>query len=463
MTWGTILIRLGGFGKTWAKLGHAVADLGPIYLARLLFAEHILFAWGLRSRSPFWVALSLLWCLRPLQRVRAGKATPLVILIPKLGGEEDFLATIGSRNEHPFFAVKWPRTLIAQLFKAFVIDSSTNLQRNSYARLTTREEAQSIAYEDFLSSVFEELGKRRKVSAFVTANVAYVGQREIARASRRQGIPFLILHKECVKSEGQRQLFEEFYREYFGEFAGSAIAVYNHEEKISLETCLQVSSDLVVVTGCPRVDILHDTRLGTASLGSKVVLFSIDDRVGVLSPLDTFHYREWPNWALMAGDVEAWFISLARSHPDLEFTLKVKLGTERQVEKRLSGPLPSNLSIIFGGSGTEIVQGARAIVAFNSTVIPEGLARGVPVFVPDATAWFGPEVARWSHDYGDAVLSFPDEKSFDNMMSTCLGQSRHAAEALTPSAAQKLRAYVGNDDGLAASRALAFIDRFARL
>ena len=457
------MTRLGGFGNSWAKLGHAVADLGPIRLARLLFAEHVLFALGLRSRSSFWVALSLLWCLRPLQRIRAGKTTPLVILIPKLGGEEDFLATIGSRNEHPFVAVKWPRTLIAKLFRAFISDSSTNLKRNSYARLTTGEEAQSIAYEDFLSSVFEELGKRRKISAFVTANVAYVGQREIARASRRQGIPFLILHKECVKSEGQRQLFEKFYREYFGEFAGSAIAVYSREEKISLETSLQIPSNLVVVTGCPRIDTLHDARLGTASLGSKVVLFAIDDRVGVLSPLDAFHYREWPNWALMAGDVEAWFISLARSRPDLEFTLKVKLGTERQVEKRLSGPLPSNLSIIFGGSGTEIVQGARAIVAFNSTVISEGLARGVPVLVPDAKAWFGPQVARWSHDYGDSVISFPDEKSFENLMTVCLGQSRSAAAALTPSAGRKLRAYVGNDDGLAASRALEFIDRFARL
>ena len=445
------------------KFFRGVLTYGLLSTVKFIFVDQLMLPWGLRRRSSRLVAHSFVWSFRPLEKSGFRKGIPIIILIPKLGGEEDFLAALGAKRTNSFQAVKLPRSTIAKVYNSFVSARSVHLRQNSYAQLSREERKESESYADFLSAVFRNISRRYKISAVVTANVSYVAQREVALAARQSGIPFLVLHKECVKSKRQRWLYERFYRELYGEFAGTAVAVYNQDERDSLLKSMGLEPESIVVTGCARIDALHDKRKLGENRRDKVLLYTIDDRVGVLSPIDAFEFREWPNWASMSREVEDWFVAFAKLNPHRDFIMKVKAGTEKQVAARVMGPLPRNVSMVYGGSGGEVISQARVVIAFNSTVVLEALASGLPVLVPDAKSWFGDRISGWVHNYGDAVNSFSSWDSFQVMMGEALARSDSSGFSLPTGSRAQLRKFVGNDDGAAAIRTLNFIERFADL
>jgi hypothetical protein len=125
----------------------------------------------------------------------------------------------------------------------------------------------------------------------------------------------------------------------------------------------------------------------------------------------------------------------------------------RVVAARLPAELPANVDVVTGGVATDLLARASVAVAFNSTVILEAIAAGVPVVVPafaearDTPAWrYALAAAVTEVDAGDALV--------DAILAAASPLPR---EELTAPMRDVLTRYVGDADGRAGDRAFAFL------
>jgi hypothetical protein len=235
--------------------------------------------------------------------------------------------------------------------------------------------------------------------------------------------------------------------------------VYNEDERTSLVRSGAVTSDRVVVVGCPRMDPLHQARLERSdpSDGSEgeVVLFSIDVNSGAWTPFDGRRVTGAPQWSELARLVDRAFIECARAMPGRDFVIKSKVGMEQQQVDRLPQDLPANVRVMTGGVGTRLLTTAGAVVAFNSTVLLEAIASGVPTLMPRFAEASTPGAERWIFDLEGAVTVVADPERLADAIDAALleGPTRE----LSPGAVVALERYVGNADGGAGARAWAFL------
>jgi hypothetical protein len=422
-------------------------------------------ATGLRLTRPGPIASA--WAARtvPLEVpglvVRPGARR--ILVLPKVGGTEDVVATLAGRGDLGIAPVTLPRGEVKRVFRRFLpAEGPGALGDVDYLRDDPAIETAKAAYRDLLAGVMLRYARRTGVALVVTANVSYYAERELAAACESIGLPFVALHKESIRTHAQREAFTRAYRERIGPFTGRAVAVYNADEQASQVAGGVVPPARIRVVGCPRIDELHElrrSRTGPPPDGP-IVLLAIDPAAGTWTPVPPSEPA--PRWERLAEQAEAAFVAAAAAAPQRRFVIKVKLGRERAVADRLPGDLPPNVEVVTGGTATGLVREAAVLVAFNTTVILEGIAAGVPVVVP-AFAEAAPPAARaWRFDLGSAVTEVlhPDE-----LGPTVLQLARAlrtatpppTGDGLTGLARAALDRYVGNADGQAGDRALAFL------
>jgi hypothetical protein len=253
-------------------------------------------------------------------------------------------------------------------------------------------------YRAFLIDVLREYLPKVGATTVVTGNFVYWAERELGAALREVGGRLVVLHKEALLAAWP--LTAAAYRRAIeagvGAFEGDEIGVYTADMGRLLVDIGVVTADRVRVIGTPRIDDGHAHRRAgrPGSQPNRVTFFTFPTWRGLTFPADPDPEalpvgleRGWER--LLEDTVEA-VITLAQRRPDLDVVAKVKEGGQDDAAttrlrvaadtSRRSGA--GNLRLVVGGEGGELVLTSRAIIAFNSTVIPEAIAAGTAVVVP---------------------------------------------------------------------------------
>lgn len=430
----------------------------------IVWPLYLLAAMGARLRWPFLTALA--WYLLTVRTRTYGtsKKKRKLLVLPKSGGPEDLYVSLDAVEADDIEVWTMARRYVTVVFDAFLPNSVTDY---AYVTPDANVENAKARYRDFLKAVWRYYGRWRRISGVVGFSIFYSAERELAVAVQEQGIPFLVLYKEGVRSLAQQKRDEKVYRFRMGG-TGRAISVYNQEGKNTIVQSGFAREDQVVVTGCPRIDPLHASRRngGQATEPGLVVFYSISLIAGL-----PWTGEEWwgdaidppaPQpfyWEELSRSTHLALVELARKRPDLRVLIKVKVGVENEafVDSVLPSDLPRNVRVQKRGVGDILAERASVIVGLNSTAVFSGIATGKPVVVPRFKEALLPGAEHCIFEFGDAVSWAHSPEELILLVEDFADRAKPANSELPLEKKRVLEKYVGNADGRAGERMGAFI------
>lgn len=422
-----------------------------------------------RFRRPLPAARLFFGALERVSHSRGGEGIRVLVL-SKEGLSEDVDSCLGSDPRFDIFRLDVVRNkALKAMASAFLppdIDDSCYLSGKPEAAEGKRR------YRAFLESFWPHLQRRLRADAVLSANFAYYAERELAAVLEQSGTPFVVLHKENLKSPGRVEFFERVYRERRGPFHGRRILVYNEIERGLQVAAGVVTPDRVTVTGMPRLDRMHRWRRRTGAAAGKksfdvpqVLFFSFDAKTGLpklaRKPGAGVEGGHEPlgegmddlSWSRLVRESHDAVVRFARERPDVRVVVKAKrnLPAQSPVGEIPKEPSP-NLEVAVGGDPFDLIVRSNVVVGFNTTALFEALAAGIPVVVP----WFAEALDVRMQPY---VVNMESSVSYARspgelaaLLSRFVEEAPRFPRELDPEASGLLDRWVGNADGLAGRR-----------
>lgn len=435
--------------------------------ADILMIQAIKAAARLRLEEPVARLLS-----RRIKIERAPDSAPYRLLyLDKFGLTEDVHASLGQDDR--FALLSLDRAALKAVARAFLPDDLTD---NSYILERPGFGEGKAAYRAFLVGVFQRLAQWHGIDAMLSANFAYVAERELHAAAEQIGVPFVVLQKENLKTPGSFPFFQAVYSQLRGPIGARRQLVYN-----AIERELEISSgvarpDQVVITGMPRLDHLHRWRRANAGVKADgrptVLCFYFSQRTGLGfdtvigpsiysdegGPIDS-SYRQ-RRWRELLRLTMLAMVELAHKNPDIDVVVKGKFahGKGNEMAKAIAEHgKPANLSLISGGDPKELIQKADVICGFITTALLEALAAGKWVVQPGFGELNDPDYHSFRLDLKGAadVAETPD--ALIERLSTLARKQIPVAAELSPNVVAALDHWTGNSDGRAGARVAAAV------
>ena len=293
---------------------------------------------------------------------------------PIFNDEIDALSTYGGGINY----IVMPKTVFIGIARCFL--SGLAFEHVAY-HARRNNDAEMSSYLAFLAKFFDELKSILGHQAIVSSNYVYSWQQEIAAHCLKQGMPFVVLHKEGITG---RNDYDGLVRTYSnGKFVGTRLLVYNRRMRDALlaHNIEGLNSENIRVVGVPR----FDRYFNIGQPGSKVVFFSfyIRDKirhVGVSG-------GETPTWVAAADKFHLEVMRFAKQNPDIDVVIKTKK-SPRYIDyvKKLVrfGGFDSlaNLTITNAVSPFDLIKEASTIIGYNSCVLLEALIANRRVLSP---------------------------------------------------------------------------------
>lgn len=343
------------------------------------------------------------------------------------------------------------------------------LDDNNYGQPGDEVDAAKAQYREAWQVIFRKLTVSSRPSAIATGNFGYYAEREMAQAAEQENIPFIAMHKECLKSEGRLAFFKTVYQRR-GRFTGRKILVYNQRERdLQLESGV-ARSDQVVVCGMPRLDRLHHWRLQGQLRPDRpptLLAFGFTPQTGLpriphkgetggptqFEYLDPEH--ESLGWDRFFHNYHEVLVKIARDNPDWIVKLKLK-ARHRDADPsiRLMQELnaPENVQLVVGDDPLQYIMQADVICGFNTTAILEGLAAGLPVVTPAFDEVVDPKMRDYAASFGNATYTPDDPESTYRLLTELMSRPVTPEKSLRPEVSEILDLWVGNPDGRASDR-----------
>ena len=425
-------------------------------------------------RSPRIVALLLWASVQQVSRRRpdAPSRRLRALILPRPGLTEDAEAALSTaRNIDPLTAPSGIMKAISLGFLPNTIDD------NNYANLSIEEEAAKRAYREFLRKTLHHLLTLSRIDVIISGNFAYFAERELHGASEEVGVPFVILHKENLKSAARLSYYEDHYRRRRGPFSGRRIIVYNSFERDVQIAAGVASPDRISICGMPRLDRAHAWRRSEAQkpLPRKplVLFFTFGAKTGLpvlrrkfgdggtIEPLPAFDNLSWQKTAQLTADA---IVRFARENQHVNVIVKSKraAGHLTSFQEIAEGEVPANMRFVEGGDPLELLKDAWVAIGMNSTALLEALAMGKIVLSPGFAEAADPAMSPWIADFGRAIerTSTPDEL-VTRLSEITNGPPRFVSAELDSHTIDCLSQWAGNADGKASERVLAIIENEA--
>lgn len=346
---------------------------------------------------------------------------------------------------------------------------NNKINDNNYDLLCKEDNEGNLKYRQFWNELFCSMSVSRRPRIVLTGNFGYYAEREISSACTERSISFIALHKECLKSQGRIDFFKSVYSRR-GRFGGKLIIVYNNvERKLQIESGV-ASEGQIITCGMPRLDRLHKLRMdGGFKRGARPTLLAFGftpetglpriPNKGLNGGPTSYEYLSADHvtltWKLYFLAYHEVIVRLAKDHPTFDIIFKLKgRFRDAQPSAQLLGELgtPPNLYIRAGGDPFEYFKCCDAVCAFNSTVVLEGLACGLPVVTPEFFEVINPDHSIYAARFGEATISPPDPQSMYEVLRDLLCARVMPVTNLGDNSMYQLDYWAGNADGLASRR-----------
>ena len=404
------------------------------------------------TNSYFFTAIIWRISLRKIKKNSTNFSKKKVIILSRAGGNEDVQNALKSAIK-PCSYYLFPRSLVKHIFAIYLDGLVSDLDyRNSTSEIKNKK----LHYKNHLSRVLFWFKKLFGLDAFIEFNITYHPEKELAEASKLNEINFITLHKECLMTEESAQFWMSSLKERHLKFHIDKIGVYNNITKDAILDAGLSDQSRIIVTGCSRVDLSHNQRLQRKNpIKSKLVYYMIQNTAGLVQKQRADNSTE--DFKGLAQKVTQSIIKIAHEEPNIEFIFKTKIGSSDMQKDLLLDDLPSNIKMVYDGTGHNLLLDASVVVGFNTTAVFEAIASGCQVVspelfseVPDSLKDFvfylgdSAYLPRNSNDFQDIVLDLLEKNKFNKNLS---------------SSKKKLLANVlGNSDGNAGKRTMKLIE-----
>ena len=421
-------------------------------------------------RSPRIVAWLLWASLQQISRNRQDQPSRRLraLILPRPGLTEDAQAALGAaRNVDLLTAPSGIMKAVSVGFLPSTIDD------NNYTNLSTEEEAAKRTYREFLRRTLRHLLRLSRIDVIISGNFAYFAERELHGASEEVGIPFVILHKENLKSAARLSYYEDHYRRRRGPFSGRHIIVYNSFEREVQIAAGVTSPNKISVCGMPRLDRAHAWRRGEAhkplppkplvlffTFGAKTGLPVLRRKFGngeMTESLPAFDSLNWQKTAQLTMEA---ILHFARENQHVNVIVKSKraAGHLTSFQEIAKGEVPANIRFVDGGDPLELLKDAWVVVGMNSTALLEALAMGKIVLSPGFAEVADPAMSQWIADFGRAIeLARTPDALIARLSDITNGPPPFVSAELGPHSIDCLDRWAGNADGKASKRVSAII------
>lgn len=410
--------------------------------------------------------------LQPLAASSAGARNLLVL--PKPGFIEDVTATFAEDPRFNLFSLRRETTkAVARAFFPRGVDD------NTYGAGVPAIEAGKPPARRFWRAVVGHLRKTRGIDAILSGNFCYYAEQELAAACEAEGVRFIAMMKENLKTPGLEPFYEEIYRTRKDPFKGSLITTYNGIEK-RLEAAAGIfPEERIHVVGMPRLDAVHRWREAHAGRDTSrserpsVLFMSFNERtsapyLGRKSEAGEERLAaelEAVRWSSLVREAHGAVARLARDNPDLDVIIKAKdHGVALAALARGLGEdfeAPANLRIVTGGDPFELITSVDVMFAFSSTALFEGLAANTPIVTAAFAEAADPALKPYVVDIGDAAAP---AGSPEELVALLAGKARERAShnrrgSLDSRQQAMLDHWVGNPDGRSGRRTADLVAR----
>lgn len=387
-----------------------------------------------------------------------------VWMLGKDGLTEDFLAS--SIENEWMIPIEFSRGIpkvIAQHYLPAGVDD------NTYATSDAGIENDKWKYREAWREIFKALSTSNRPDAITTGNFGYYAERELAKAAELENIPFIAMHKECLKSDGRLAFFKTVYQRR-GKFEGRKIIVYNNRERQLQIDAGVARPDQVLVCGMPRLDRQHQwreqsfqrpdrpTTLLALGFTQKTGLPRIP-RKGIETTQATYEYltpeHEKMGWNNLFQNYHEALVKIAYDNPQWLVQLKLKAryrDAEPSVKLMKELNAPENLQIVVGGDPFKLLQGADVVTGFNTTAILEGLAAGLPVVTPQFDEVIEPGMSDFAATFENATYTPNDPSSMYLILTELMKSRKERQKILSDDVLETLDLWVGNPDGKSGER-----------
>jgi len=379
-----------------------------------------------------------------------------ILILPKSGGREDIYASY-NEEQNSSIIYELPRAEIKNLYNFFV--KSQKVTNYSYFHDDPTIIREKENYFNFLKKIIFYFKKFYKINLIINFNFTYKEEVELARASIDQNVKFVSLQKESQASDGKRLVNEKIYNKSIKKYNGSCIIVYNEDEKRNIVNSGIIDESKVFVVGCPRIDYSFNIKKKIKDIKKKINLVYYCIQTGVSLPIyegifrtEGVHNIEKFDWSKLARLTEVTLSDFATKNSSKVNTIfKTKTGMEDQVQRIKKLDL-SNIDVIYSNTGHHLLEIADVVVAFNSTIIFEAIAAGVPVIVPTLNLGDIQEKFVFNLNDVDNVFCSHNLDEFQKNLKLIIDNPTkfHIKNKDTQKAA--LKKFVGNQDGRSGKR-----------
>ncbi len=385
-------------------------------------------------------------------------------MLGKDGLTQDLLTSIEASDWA--VPVDFPRSIPKAIARNYLppgVDDNTYVTQG--AALASAKES----YRNAWRNIFKAMPANARPDAITTGNFGYYAERELAHAAEYENIPFIAMHKECLKSDGRLAFFKTVYQRR-GKFEGRKILVYNNRER-ELQIAAGVARpDQVVVCGMPRLDRLHHwRRLAEVRRERPRTLLALGftpktglpriPRKGDGGSQARFEYldpsHEKMGWNNLFLNYHETLVRVAKDHPDWVIQLKLK-SRHRDAEPSINllkqlDP-PDNFRVIVGGDPLQLILNADVVSGFNTTAVLEGLAAGLQVVTPMFDEVVDPTMRDFAASFEGATHTPNDPASMYAILTDLMQRRLAPLKELPHEVLDMLDLWVGNPDGEAGNR-----------
>ena len=375
-----------------------------------------------------------------------------VIILSRAGGNEDVQNALKNANK-PCSYYLFPRSLVKHIFAIYLDGLVSDAD---YRSRTSEIKNKKLLYKNHLSKVLFWFKKLFGLDAFIEFNITYHPEKELAEASKLNEINFITLHKECLMTEESAKLCMSTLKERHLKFHIDRIGVYNKVTKDTILGAGLSDQSRIIVTGCSRMDLSHKQRLHRKNpKKSKLVYFMIQNTAGITQKqgrdgsIETFEQ--------LAKIVTQSLVKIAHEEPNMEFVFKTKIGYSDMQKDLLSDDIPSNIKMVYDGTGHNLLLDASVVVGFNTTAVFEAIASGCQVVSPELFSEVPDSLKDFVFYLGDSAYLPRNSNEFQNIVSDLLEKNKFN-KSLSSSKKKLLDDVFGNSDGNAGKRTMNLIE-----